>query len=67
MTQILRRNGLTALLALITALGLAACGSSSGGSSSSAVGSSGGDSASAQQALQAAYAGVTEQPPTQAT
>ena len=66
MTHFLRRTGLVAVLVLIGALGLSACGSSSssGGGSSAAAG---GDSGASQQALQAAYKGVTGTPPTTAT
>jgi ribose transport system substrate-binding protein len=71
MFQSARRNGLMAALTLITALGLTACGSSSGGGSGSGAsasgGASGGDSGSSSQALQAAYKGVMETPPTQAS
>jgi len=68
MTQFLRRTGLVA--ALVLSLGLAACGSGSdsgSGSGSGSSGGSGGDNASAQQALDTAYKGVTGTPPTQST
>jgi ribose transport system substrate-binding protein len=66
LTKILRRTGLVA--ALVLSLGLAACGSGSDSGSGSGSGSgSSGDNASAQQALDTAYKGVTGTPPTQAT